>query len=55
MYRITVRIYDVGFNQIMTRVFDMNLLEGSTASAAESIFASVAKGTYVCISGGKKC
>ena len=27
MYPITVQIYEVGFNQIMTRFFDMNLLK----------------------------
>ena len=27
---ITIRIYDVRFNQFMTRFFDMNLLEHST-------------------------
>ena len=43
MYPITVRIYEVRFNQIMTRFFDMGLLEGSTASTAESMLASVAE------------
>ena len=43
MYSITVRIYEVRFNQIMTRFFDMGLLEGSTASTAESMLASVAE------------
>ena len=43
MYPITARTYDVRFNQIVATVFDMNLLEGSNASSAESIFASVAK------------
>ena len=31
------------FNQIMTRFFYMNLLEGSTASLAKSVFANIAK------------
>ena len=43
MYPITARTYDARFNQIVATVFDMNLLEGSNASSAESIFASVAK------------
>ena len=43
MYPITARTYDARFNQIVATVFDMNLLEGSNASTAESIFASVAK------------
>ena len=40
LYSITLCIYDVCFNQIITRFFNMNLLEGSTA---ESKFESVAK------------
>ena len=43
MYPITVRTYDVPFNQIVARFFYMNLLEGSNASTSESIFTSVAK------------
>ena len=31
------------FNHIMTRFFYMNLLEGSTASPAKSVFANIAK------------
>ena len=31
------------FNQIMTRFFYTNLLEGSTASLAKSVFANIAK------------
>ena len=43
MYPITARTYDVRFNQIVARFFDMNLLESSNASTAESMFSSVAK------------
>lgn len=31
------------FNEIMTRFFYMNLLEGSTASPTKSVFANIAK------------
>ena len=34
MYPITVRIYDVNFNRVMTKFFDMNLIEGSTSETA---------------------
>ena len=34
-YPITVRLYDVHFNRIMTHFFDMNLLEGRDSSTAE--------------------
>ena len=34
MYLITVCIYDVNFNRVMTKFFDMNLIEGSTRGTA---------------------
>ena len=43
MYPFIVRIYDVRFNQIMTRFFYMSLLKDSAASTAESMLARVAK------------
>ena len=41
MYPITVRIYDVNFNRVMTKFFDMNLIEGSTSGKAATIFQHV--------------
>ena len=41
MYPITVRIYDVNFNRIMTNFFDINMLQGRDPSAAESMFNSI--------------
>ena len=41
MYPVTVRIFDVNFNRMTTRFFDMNLLEGTDASTAASMFDSV--------------
>ena len=41
MYPITVRIYDVRFNRVMTKFFSMNLLEGTDASTAACMFDSV--------------
>ena len=41
MFPVTVRIYDIQFSQIMTKFFDMKLLEGVTASLAKSMFSSV--------------
>lgn len=41
MYPITVRIYDVNFNRVMTKFFDMNLIEGSTSGTAATIFQHV--------------
>ena len=35
---ITVRIYDVRFNQIMARFFNMNLLEGSSLVPSASFW-----------------
>ena len=34
MYPVTVRIYDVNFNRVMTKFLDMNLIEGSTSGTA---------------------
>ena len=41
MYPITVRLYNVQFNRIMTHFFDMNLLEGRDSSTAEVMFNSI--------------
>ena len=41
MYPITVCIYDVNFNRVMTKFFDMNLIEGSTSGTAATIFQHV--------------
>ena len=41
MYPITIRIYDVRFNRVMTKFFSMNLLEGTDASTAVCMFDSV--------------
>ena len=38
MYPITVRIYDVNFNRVMTKFFDLILNEGSSSGTAETIF-----------------
>ena len=34
MHPVTVRIYDVNFNRVMTKFLDMNLVEGSTSGTA---------------------
>ena len=41
MFPITVRIFDETFSRIMTKFFDMNLLEGRDASTADVMFESV--------------
>ena len=41
MYPVTVRIYDVNFNRVMTKFLDMNLIEGSTSGTAATIFQHV--------------
>ena len=41
MFPVTFRIYDIQFSRIMTKFFDMKLLERVTASLAESMFSSV--------------
>ena len=41
MFPICVRIFDVNFNRIMTKFFDMNMLEGRDASTAEHMFTSI--------------
>ena len=41
MFPICVRIFDVNFNRIMTKLFDMNMLEGRDASTAEHMFTSI--------------
>ena len=41
MYPVTVRIFDVNFNRIMKKFFDMNFLEGTDAPTAASMFDSV--------------
>ena len=37
MYPVTVRIYDVNFNRVMTKFLDMNLIEGSTSGTAVTL------------------
>ena len=41
MYPIAVRIYDVEFNRVMTKFFDMNLIEGRCSGTAATIFGHV--------------
>ena len=41
MVAMIVCIYDIQFRRIMTKIFDMNLLEGVTASTTERMFNSV--------------
>ena len=41
MYPITVRIYDVEFSRVMTKFFDINLIEGRTSGTAATIFENV--------------
>ena len=41
MYPVTVRIFDVNFNRIMKKFFDINFLEGTDAPTAASMFDSV--------------
>ena len=41
MFPITVRIFYINFNRIMTKFFDMNLLTGRRASTAEEMLNSV--------------
>ena len=40
-YLLTVCIYDVNFNRVMTKFLDMNLIEGSTSGTAATIFQHV--------------
>ena len=40
-FPITVRVFDVNFNRVMTKFFDMNLIDGTDASTAETMFQSV--------------
>ena len=35
MFPISIRIFDVNFGKVMTKFFDMNMLEGRSASTAE--------------------
>ena len=41
MHPVTVGIYDVNFNRVMTKFLDMNLIEGSTSGTAATIFQHV--------------
>ena len=41
MYPLTLHKFDANFNCIMTKFFDMKLLEGADASTASSLFDSV--------------
>ena len=40
MFPVTVRIYDIQFSQIVSKFFDMSLLEGVSASTVDSMFNS---------------
>ena len=41
MFPISIRIFDVNFNRVMTKFFDMNMLEGRSSSTAEFMFDSI--------------
>ena len=41
MCPVTVRIFDVNFNRIMKKFFDINFLEGTDAPTAANMFDSV--------------
>ena len=41
MFPITVRVFDVNCNRVMTKCFDMNLIDGTDASTAEAMFQGV--------------
>ena len=41
MFPISARIFDVNYNQIMTKFFDMNMLEGRDARTAKFMFSSI--------------
>ena len=41
MFPVTVRVFDVNFKRVMTKFFDINVIEGWDASTAESMFQSV--------------
>ena len=41
MFPITVWVFDVNFNRVTTKFFDMNLIDGTDASTAETMFQSV--------------
>ena len=41
MYPVTIHIFDVNFNRIMKKFFDMNFLEGTDAPTAASMFDSM--------------
>ena len=41
MLPITVRIFDVNFGRVMTKIFDMNFLSGCDSGTAEVMFDSI--------------
>ena len=41
MFPISIRTFDVNFNRIMTKFFDMNMLQGRAASTADCMFGSI--------------
>ena len=41
LFPISVRIFDINYNRIMTKFFDMNMLEGRDANTAEFMFSSI--------------
>ena len=40
MFPIKVRVFEVNFNRVITKFFDMNLIDGTDASTAEAMFLS---------------
>ena len=40
MFPISIQIFHVNFNRIMTKFFDMNMLQGKAASTADCMFGS---------------
>ena len=41
MFLITVRVFDATFNRVMTKFFDMSLIDGADTSTAEAMFQSI--------------
>ena len=43
VYPITVRIFDINYSCVITKFFNMTLIEGANASTAAAMFSSVDK------------
>ena len=41
MFPVTVRVFDINFNHVMTKFLDMNVMEGKHVSTAAAMFKSV--------------